>query len=175
MHAYQDMVYATAARLTANDAQAEDITQEVFLRAYEHFDMLRHSPTAGGWLKTVATHLVINHMGRYRRRWRLFSELSEGGEQPAELEAASATLDALFAQEDAERRAALVRDALERLPPQQRVPLVLFHFEELPYQQIAAMLDVSLAKVKTDILRGRLALAKQLARHALRSGGSDRG
>ena len=83
MRAYQDMVFSTAFRLAGNDAQAEDISQEVFLRAYEHFADLRTSETAGGWLKTVTTNLSINYLNRYRKRWRLFSEMrpdSEDGE-----------------------------------------------------------------------------------------------
>src|SRR5687767_13452691 len=52
MRNYQDMVFSTAARLTGNDAQAEDISQEVFLKAYENYDHISSSPTAGGWLKT---------------------------------------------------------------------------------------------------------------------------
>src|SRR5687767_125449 len=83
MRAYQDMVFSTAARLTGNDAQAEDISQEVFLKAYEHFESLHTSPTAGGWLKTVATNLSLNHLSRYRKRWRFFSEFrrdDSGGE-----------------------------------------------------------------------------------------------
>jgi RNA polymerase sigma-70 factor (ECF subfamily) len=48
------------------------------------------------------------------------------------------------------------------LPPHQRVPLVLYHFDELSYQEIAGKLGVSLPKVKTDILRGRAALLKIL-------------
>ena len=74
MRAYQDMVFSTAARLAGNDAQAEDIAQEVFIKAYENFAHLRESPTAGGWLKTVATNLSLNYLTRYRKRWRLFSE-----------------------------------------------------------------------------------------------------
>ena len=54
MRAYQDMVYTTAVRLLGNEAEAEDISQEVFLKAYERFDELSQSPTVGGWLKTVA-------------------------------------------------------------------------------------------------------------------------
>lgn len=77
MRAYQDMVYSTAVRLTGNDAQAEDISQEVFLKAFHHFDMLQTSPSAGGWLKTVATNLSINHLQRYRRRWKFFSEFAK--------------------------------------------------------------------------------------------------
>ena len=58
--------------------------------------------------------------------------------------------------------------ALAALPPHQRVPLVLYHFEELPYEDIARKLNVSLAKVKTDILRARTALAKILVRSSTR-------
>lgn len=166
MRAYQDMVFTTAVRLTANSEQAEDITQEVFLRAYEHFARLRSSPTAGGWLKTVATHLTLNHLSRYRKRWRFFSEVFEDAREE-ELEAAAGALDDLFDRVDAAERARRIERALERLPAHQRVPLVLFHFEDLPYQDIAARLRISLAKVKTDILRGRIALAGLLAETGL--------
>ena len=73
MRNYQDMVFSTAIRLVGNEAQAEDISQEVFLKAYEHFESLQTSPTAGGWLKTVTTNLSLNHLTRYRNRWRFFS------------------------------------------------------------------------------------------------------
>ena len=61
LHNYQNLVFSTAMRLLANQSEAEDITQEVFLRAYERFAQLQDSPTAGGWLKTVATNLSLNH------------------------------------------------------------------------------------------------------------------
>ena len=59
-------------------------------------------------------------------------------------------------------RRALVDQALQKLPPAQRVPLVLYHLEELSYEEIAAKLRVSLGKVKTDIFRGREALRRKL-------------
>src|SRR4051812_47357423 len=76
MSAYQDMVYSTALRLVGKQQEAEDIAQEVFLKAYERFGDLASSPTVGGWLKTVARNLSINHLQRYRNRWRFFSEMS---------------------------------------------------------------------------------------------------
>lgn len=166
MRNYQDMVFSTAARLTGNDAQAEDIAQEVFLKAYENYSHLSTSPTAGGWLKTVATNLSLNHLSRYRNRWRFFSEFkteaqAEDRDAP---EVEFAAPDTFFAGMDASDRRALVEDALSQLPEHQRVPLVLYHFEDLPYEEIAKKLRVSLAKVKTDILRARAALAKILAR-----------
>jgi RNA polymerase sigma-70 factor, ECF subfamily len=168
MRNYQDMVFSTAARLTGNDAQAEDIAQEVFLRAYENFDRLQGSATAGGWLKTVATRLTLNHLSRYRRRWRFFSELSRssGEDDDAELDFAAPDLtpESQIASIDADRRQVLLEQALRGLPERYRVPLVLYHFEEMPYQEIAEQLRVSLPKVKTDIQRGRMALAKALSR-----------
>ena len=165
MRNYQDMVFSTAARLTGNDAQAEDIAQEVFLKAYENYDHLSTSPTAGGWLKTVATNLSLNHLSRYRNRWRFFSEFKREADDDRDApEVEFAAPDTFFSGVDAEERRALVEHALAQLPSHQRVPLVLFHFEDLPYEDIARKLGVSLAKVKTDILRARAALAKVLTR-----------
>src|SRR5215471_16103967 len=137
MGKYQNMVFSTAMRLLANPVEAEDVTQEVFLKAYERFADLSKSPTAGGWLKTVTTNLCLNHLSRYRSRWSFFSELFHGSQEEG--------------------------DAIEpEFPAAQRVPLVLYHMECLPYEQIAERLGVSLGKVKTDIFRGRDALRKKL-------------
>lgn len=166
MRAYQNMVFSTAARLTASDAQAEDIAQEVFMKAYENFDHLRGSVTAGGWLKTVATNLSLNHLSRYRRRWRFFSEYRADDTDNSEAEPAwlmaQGLADELFDAMDAQDRRQQVEAALAALPEHQRVPLVLFHFEEMSYEDIAARLSVSLAKLKTDIHRARAQLARSL-------------
>ena len=162
MQRYQNMVFSTAMRLLANPAEAEDIAQEAFLRAYEHFSELRESPTAGGWLKTVTTNLSLNHLSRYRARWSFFSELAGGsGEDEAEPIEFAAPDNLTEAVDQADRRQ-LVEQALHKLPTAQRVPLVLFHLEGLRYEEIAAKLKVSLGKVKTDIFRGREALRKRL-------------
>lgn len=162
MRDYQNMVFSTAMRLVANQAEAEDIAQEVFLKAYERFGDLHESPMAGGWLKTVATNMSLNHLARYRSRWSFFSELFGGRGQEDEQEpefAAPENVEEELANAD---RRALVEQALQKLPPAQRVPLVLYHLEDLSYEEIAAKLCVSLGKVKTDIFRGREALRKKL-------------
>jgi RNA polymerase sigma-70 factor (ECF subfamily) len=161
MRAYQDMVYTTAVRLLGNEAEAEDISQEVFLKAYERYDDLSKSPTVGGWLKTVTRNLCLNHLTRYRARWRFFSEFSlEQKEDDREIEfAAPDTFEQDLETKDNRR---LLEVALQKLPATQRVPLVLYHFEDLGYEEIAAKLRISLGKVKTDIFRGREALRKKL-------------
>jgi RNA polymerase sigma-70 factor, ECF subfamily len=162
MRNYQNMVFSTAARLVGNQAEAQDIAQEVFLKAYERFGELRDSPTAGGWLKTVATNLSLNHLSRYRARWSFFSEMFGGGGEDEEREVefpAPGNLEEDLARTD---RHQIVEQALQKLTPSQRVPLVLYHMEGLSYEEIAAKLKVSLGKVKTDIFRGREALRKRL-------------
>lgn len=161
---YQDLVYALAVRLLGGSADAEDIAQTVFLRAYERFDDVVANPSAPGWLKTVTRNLCLNHLSRYRSRWRFFSELGSstdaGQDAGADLPAHGSLARDM---EDADEREQLER-ALRELPDHQRVPIVLFHFDEMSYQDIAAALGVSLSKVKTDIHRGREALRRHIDR-----------
>ena len=162
---HQDMVYATALRLLANPVEAEDVAQAVFLKAFERFDQLSASDTAAGWLKTVTRHACLNHLSRYRKRWRFFSELA-GRNDDDVLEAIPAdvsTGDALERAEEHEQLALALRAGLSACSP------VLFHFEELSYQEIATTLRVSVAKVKTDIHRARLSLKRCRCSSATRS------
>jgi RNA polymerase sigma-70 factor (ECF subfamily) len=151
------MVFATAVRLLGNPADAEDVAQTVFLRAFQRFDEIGSSPAAAGWLKAVARNACLNHLSRYRARWRLFSEIGrpETEDSEAGYEAGLTSEDSLAL--DVEQADLLVHleQALRRLPDHQRIPIVLFHFEDMGYQEIAGVLGVSLAKVKTDIHRGR--------------------
>jgi RNA polymerase sigma-70 factor, ECF subfamily len=163
MRAFQDMVFSTTSRILGNDARAEDIAQEVFLKAFENFDHLKTSPTAGGWLKTVATRLSLNHISRYRKRWQFFSEMRRDDDEEDSPEVEFAAPETVVSGLDTEQRRELIDQALSKLPEHQRVPLVLYHFEEMPYEEIAQTIGVSLAKIKIDILRGRRALAKALA------------
>jgi RNA polymerase sigma-70 factor (ECF subfamily) len=150
---YQDLVFATAVRLLGRPADAE-----VFMRAFQRFDDLAASPAVAGWLRTVTTNLCLNHLTRYRRRWQFFSEIDAAADDaPGSFEASLPAGER--GHEDAERRVRLER-ALADLPDHQRVPIVLFHFQDYSQQQIAAALGVSIAKVKTDLHRGRIALKR---------------
>jgi RNA polymerase sigma-70 factor, ECF subfamily len=162
---YQDMVFANAVRLLGSAVEAEDVSQTVFLKAFEHFDEIGASPSVAGWLKTVSTNLCLNHLSRYRARWQFFSELDRQGAD-GDVRRFDATLSSSASPAaDVERvdRHVRLEAALRRLPDHQRVPLVLFHFEDLTYQDIAAVLGVSVGKVKTDIHRGREVLKKELS------------
>ena len=158
------MVFATAVRLLGSPADAEDAAQTVFLRAFQRYDEVVPNPAAAGWLKTTTRNVCLNHLARYRSRWRFFSELAEEGRADYGDGLAS---DLLPIVEQLERRdmTAAIEQAVRALPDHQRVPLVLFHFEGASYQEIADTLGVSLGKVKTDIHRGRETLRRLLGEH----------
>ena len=160
------MVYGTAVRLLGSPAEAEDVAQAVFLKAFQRSAEVVDNPAAPGWLKTTTRNLCLNHLSRYRARWQFFSELTrpdrgdrhDGGDYADSLVSpGSLVLDL----EQTDLREELER-ALRALPDHQRVPLVLFHFDELSYQEIAEALGASVGKVKTDIHRGREALKRLL-------------
>ena len=158
---YQDMVFGTAVRLLGDESEAEDVSQTVFLKAFERFDRLGESPSAGGWLKAVTTNLCLNHLSRYRVRWRLFSQRRPGqSDTEPGYEERLVAREAQDADLERAREHARLERAVRGLPRHQRVPLVLFHFEEKSYAEIARMLGVSLGKIKTDIHRGRETLRK---------------
>lgn len=161
VYKHQDRVFGIAVRLLGEESEAEDVSQTVFLRAFEHFDRLDCNPAAGGWLRTVTTNLCLNHLSRYRARWRLFSQRSSSGTEPGRSYEERLVAPGSQA-EDLERAGehAQLEQGIRGLPPHQRVPLVLFHFEDRSYTEIAGILDVTLAKVKTDIHRGRQALRR---------------
>lgn len=152
---FQDLVYGTALRLLSNPAEAEDVAQTVFMKAFERFDDVVGNPSAPGWLKTVTTNQCLNHLNRYRNRWRLFSEMESGPSGPTGPAGPSGP-------SGPEEVVEVLESTLRTLPAHQRVPIVLFYFDELSYQQIADRLSVPLSKVKSDIHRGRQALREAL-------------
>lgn len=160
------MVFATAVRLLGDATEAEDAAQTVFLRAFERYGQLAGNPAAGGWLKTTTRNICLNHLTRYRARWRFFSEMdADRGTGERYEDGLESRVSRAIEDGHVDRRERL-EEAIHRLPDAQRVPLVLFHFEELSYEEIARALGVSLAKVKTDIHRARQALRRLLGEDA---------
>ena len=125
---YQDMVFGTAVRLLGDPTEAEDVSQTVFLKAFERFQALDAQPAAAGWLKTVTTNACLNHLSRVRSRWRFFSELGRtdlGGESAAYEDGLVSQESPAFDLERADGQAHL-EQAIRDLPSHQRVPLALF-------------------------------------------------
>ncbi len=162
---HSDRVYRLAYRLTGNRHDAEDLTQEVFVRVFRSLDT--YTPgTFEGWLHRITTNLFLDQA---RRRQRIrFDALSD--ERAGTLRSNSpapdmAVADRLF-DDDVER-------ALAALPPEFRAAVVLCDVEGLSYDEIADILGAKLGTVRSRIHRGRAMLRGALA-HRAPTGGRSR-
>lgn len=155
-------VYRLALRLTADAHDAEDLTQEVFIRVFRSLD--NYVPGSfEGWLHRITTNLFLD---RARRRARLrFDGFIDGAED--RLEDAVPTPERAFSEAMFDSD---VETALAALPEGFRAAVVLCDVEGLAYEEIAEVLDVKLGTVRSRISRGRTMLRKALAHRAPRRG-----
>jgi len=151
-------VYRLAYRLTGNRHDAEDLTQEVFVRVFRSLD--GYTPgTFEGWLHRITTNLFLDQA---RRRQRIrFDALSD--ERADRLRSAGPTPDVAYADRTFDDD---VEAALATLPPDFRAAVVLCDVEGLTYEEIAQILDAKLGTVRSRIHRGRAMLRRALAHRA---------
>ena len=150
-------VYRLAYRLTGNQQDAEDLTQDVFVRVFR--SLSSYTPgTFEGWLHRITTNLFLD-MVRRRARIR-FDALPDDAERLPSKERGPATIyDETHFDHD-------VQAALDALPPDFRAAVVLCDLEGLSYEEIAATLDVKIGTVRSRIHRGRGQLRAALAHRA---------
>jgi RNA polymerase sigma-70 factor (ECF subfamily) len=150
-------VFAIAYRFSGRVDEAEDLTQEVFVKVYQ--SLARYEPAAGAfatWLGTVARNHAIDH---YRRRREERSKVTEDSEALPALPDRAEAVDAVLAREE---RARLVRRAVRALPGPLREAVVLCDLQGMSYEEIADALALPLGTVKSRINRGRIELARRL-------------
>jgi RNA polymerase sigma-70 factor (ECF subfamily) len=146
---YQQRMYAICRRVTCDDNDALDALQEALLQAWRHMDSFAGDAQVGTWLYRVATNAAIDEVRRRARRPQPSDQLPE---VPAP--------QALQHDQVADR---LTIDwALAQLPPQFRVAIVLREYLGLSYLEIAEVREIPVDTVKSQISRGRQALAKLL-------------
>jgi RNA polymerase sigma-70 factor (ECF subfamily) len=156
---HQDLAYGLALRWTRRPADAEDIAQEAFLRAYRglgRYDPERRAALrCRGWLARIVMNLVRN-------------AARDGGPRPTTLDA---SLDDPDVPEDRPEAMALARETrdewrrrLDALPPRHRLAVELRHVEGLSYPELAAALERPIGTVKSDVHRGVRALREALER-----------
>ncbi|MBE3580931.1 MAG: sigma-70 family RNA polymerase sigma factor [Thermoanaerobacteraceae bacterium] len=162
--AYQDRVYALSYQLTGNHADAQDLAQEVFVRAYLNLEKFRYEADFGTWLHRITVNVYLNSRRRSKRdniAYSLDEPLeTEEGEVTRELAATDGDPQELL--DEKERRRCL-RLALEELSPEYRAVLVLREFQGLSYEEIAHALGCSLGTVKSRLNRARQALKEKVA------------
>lgn len=146
---YQDRVYRFLLRLTRSPDDARDLTQDTFMRAYQHLASWKHNAAFRTWLFRIARNAAFDLL----RRGKVveFVELDE--DAPVEDSA-----DGPLAAVELRERYRMLEAALARLPTEQREILLLREIEELTYEEIAQVLELNPGTVKSRLARARAAL-----------------
>ena len=159
---FMSELYAAAVRMTRNPADAEDLLQETYLRAYRAFASFQEGTNLRAWLYRILTNAFINTYRKRQREpqtvsddeledWYLYDKL---GMDAAEASAEATVLENLPDQD--------VQDALASLPEQFRLAVLLADVEGFSYKEIAQILDIPIGTVMSRLHRGRRALEKRL-------------
>jgi RNA polymerase sigma-70 factor, ECF subfamily len=160
---YAPQLYSAAMRMTRNSADAEDLVQETYLRAYRSFATFQEGTNLRAWLFRILTNTFIN---TYRAKQRRPQE-SELGDledlymykrianiNPASRSAEDQLFD-LFTDDE-------VKKALEELPDNFRLPVLLADVQDFSYKEIAQILDIPIGTVMSRLHRGRKAMQRRL-------------
>lgn len=141
------LVYRYAYRLSGHQAEAEDLTQQTFLTAQQHFDQLRNTAAVKSWLCTIARNLYLRGH-RHDRQWDSWCEDFHPVTTP----------EPVFAIDAEELQA-----AISQLPEEFRTPLILFYFREFSYKEIAVQLQVPIGTVMSRLSRAKAQLRSILS------------
>ncbi len=158
----QGRVYNLAYRILGNPQEAEDLTQEVYVRVWRALPRFRGESKFTTWLHTVATNACLNRKRKLRRQLDAQLDAGERLEEIAAPEEGPAQ-EALHHDEHAR-----LWELVERLPDKYRLVLALFYQQQLSYQEIAQVLALPLGTVKAHLNRARNALAANMKKVGIR-------
>ena len=160
---FQQPVYNLVYRLMADPADSYDVVQEVFLKIFRNIGTFRSQSSLKTWIYRIAVNEVHNYRRwffRHKRQEVVLEDEGEGGKNFGDTVPDRGRSPYDYAL-DGEKRV-MIEDALARINPMFRAAVVLRDVEDLSYEEIADVLDVSLGTVKSRITRGRDAMRRQL-------------
>jgi RNA polymerase sigma-70 factor, ECF subfamily len=143
---YQASVFNVCYRLLGDQREAEDISQEAFMRAYQRLQSFDVQRPFGPWIRRVAANLCYNHM---QKNQPVLLPIQDEQDYAAEK-----SHDPQSMLENSEKSNA-IRQAIAKLPPVYRIVLELRHFHEMSYEEIAMELDLPLNTVRSHLFRAR--------------------
>jgi RNA polymerase sigma-70 factor (ECF subfamily) len=170
---YMPQLYSAALRMTRNPADAEDLVQETYLKAFRGFGGFEQGTNLRAWMYRILTNTFINS---YRSKKRRPDETELDDVEDFYLYRRMGGLEAVRASRSAEDELmdwftdSEVKDAIEALPEQFRLAVLLSDVEGFSYKEIAEILDIPIGTVMSRLHRGRKSLQKQLHDFALERG-----
>ena len=159
---YQGGVYGIVFRLLGNQSDASDVVQEVFLKIFRSVDSFREQSSLRTWIYRIAVNEAHNHRRWFSRHCCREVAVDEGNDPGDSLKSAADPGRSPFEQALERENRTLIEQALDRINPVFRTAVILRDIENLSYEEIADILQVSLGTVKSRILRGRDALRREL-------------
>jgi len=169
---YQDMVYNTALGVVQNSEDAEDVAQEVFIQVYRSIDQFKGDARLSTWIYRITTTKALDHIRSRRRKKRfafitsLFGPNDELVHEPVDFQHPGVALDR-------KEQAALLFRMIEQLPENQKVAFTLHKTEDLSYQEIAEVMNLSVSAVESLLFRARQNLRKLLEKHYQQNNSQD--
>jgi RNA polymerase sigma-70 factor (ECF subfamily) len=156
---HQTLVAGTVARMLGSNSDVEDIAQQVFIRVWKSAGRYVARAKFTTWLLKITRNLVFNEMRRAKRHPHLPVQIDPEAEEMPLKDEAMATPDANLLQAELQGE---IEKAIMLLPDTQRMALVLRRYEELSYEEIADVLDLSIPAVKSLLFRARTELRERL-------------
>lgn len=161
---YQDMVFNTGLGIVQNSEDAEDVAQEVFVQVYRSIDQFKGDARLSTWIYRITTTKALDHIRSRKRKKRfafitsLFGNNEELLHEPVDFNHPGVALDR-------KEQAALLFRMIDQLPENQKIAFNLHKTEELSYQEIADVMQVSVSAVESLLFRARQNLRKLLEKH----------
>ncbi|MFH1655664.1 MAG: sigma-70 family RNA polymerase sigma factor [Candidatus Omnitrophota bacterium] len=166
---YKNPVYHFSLRLSLNAAEAQDITQEVFLRLHQYKDRYRQTGKFSTWIFSIAHNVFVNRW-RKNKRVVLWPRKKDKADEYVDIQSPDPSPQESVSQDEFSD---IVKKCIQALPFLQKEALILREFEKLDYEQIARILNRSLGTVKTLIHRARMNLKNKLLPFIEESGGQN--
>ena len=160
---HQKLVVNTCYGLVQNREDAEDVAQEVFVEVYRNIDKFRADAKLSTWLYRIAVNRSLNHI-RDNKKHKWFQGFEdEVAEKSRELlQARTADSDEPEYDFENKQRAIILGEAINSLPKNQKVAFTLSKYEDLSYQEIAEVMDLSVSSVESLLFRAKKGLQKKL-------------
>ncbi|HEX8371199.1 MAG TPA: sigma-70 family RNA polymerase sigma factor [Chthoniobacterales bacterium] len=153
---HQNRVYGTITRMLGSERDAEDLAQQVFVRVWKSAGRYQPSAKFTTWLYTIVRNLVFNETRR-RGRADLTKQVDDEMRDERQKTPSGEMLDT--------EKMAAIQSAIDALPEQQRMAIILRRYEEMPYEEMAVVLKQTVPGVKSLLFRARTALREALAKY----------